>query len=116
MLWVMDIFDFELRWKYLNEKKKTENMNNKENKQQIIEKLQAENQSLEQKLQNYPDTSADARKLELINALHKYNEVKDSAQIIIGALANVDGLTIKRVHEKLQLPLEWYQIAVMCAE
>lgn len=37
--------------------------------------------------------------------MHEYNETKDAAQTIIGALANIKCVTFKNLHEQLQLPL-----------
>ena len=42
----------------------------------------------------------------LLNELHRYNEIKDSAQIIIGSLANVQGFTVAKLHSDLGLDSE----------
>jgi uncharacterized protein YerC len=39
----------------------------------------------------------------LLNELHRYNEIKDSAQIVIGSLANVQGVTVAKLHSDLNL-------------
>lgn len=49
---------------------------------------------------------AEARKKEKIALLHEYNDVKDATQTIIGAVANIDQVTIKSLHLKYNLPLD----------
>ena len=41
-----------------------------------------------------------------INLLHLYNETKDAAQVVIGRLAELEGVTVKSLHEKYSLPLD----------
>lgn len=48
---------------------------------------------------------ARARKQQMA-LLHEYNEAKDAAQAIIGALANLDSVTIRCLHDKFNLPLD----------
>lgn len=43
-------------------------------------------------------------KSNLMQLMHEYNETKDATQIVIGALANVKCVTLKSLHEDLQLP------------
>ncbi|KAI0071022.1 Swi5-domain-containing protein [Panus rudis PR-1116 ss-1] len=38
-----------------------------------------------------------------IKLLHKYNEAKDAAQILIGRLASHRGVTIRQIHEEYGL-------------
>lgn len=45
-------------------------------------------------------------KNEKIDLLHKYNEIKDATQILIGAIANLENKTIREVHDDLKLPCE----------
>lgn len=45
-------------------------------------------------------------KTEIMELMHKYNETKDAAQILIGGVANVREVTIKSVHEELHLPFD----------
>lgn len=47
-----------------------------------------------------------AKKLERMNLLHRYNDVKDAAQIIIGVLANLDQTTVRDMHKKFNLPTD----------
>lgn len=39
-----------------------------------------------------------------MNLLHEYNEIKDAAQIILGAIARVEGFTLRELHERFELP------------
>jgi len=54
------------------------------------------------------DTEAALLKAEKnkIQLLHEYNDLKDSAQIVIGILAEKEGVTIKELHERYGLPLK----------
>ncbi|XP_075161845.1 uncharacterized protein LOC142234564 isoform X2 [Haematobia irritans] len=45
------------------------------------------------------------RKKEIMNLLHDFNDIKDATQIVIGALANINCMTIKELHLKYNLPL-----------
>lgn len=45
-------------------------------------------------------------KLNLRQLMHEYNEVKDAAQTVIGALANIQCVTLKSLHEEFELPLK----------
>lgn len=81
-------------------------MSNNKKKKAALQELQAKNLELKSTLNKYPKMSEDERKMQIRNLVHNYNEMKDAAQIFIGALANIDGLTIRRVHENLLLPLE----------
>lgn len=40
-----------------------------------------------------------------INLLHRYNDIKDVAQIVMGRLAELEGVTVKSLHEKYGAPL-----------
>lgn len=35
-----------------------------------------------------------------ISNLHQYNEIKDAAQLVMGRLAELEGVTVKEIHEK----------------
>lgn len=73
-----------------------------------LSKLQAKRDRLRKELAKYQSTqtSDEQRKIEIMELLHRYNEIKDGTQIIIGALANIDNITIKSVHEKFNLPMD----------
>lgn len=45
-------------------------------------------------------------KSNLRRLMHEYNEIKDAAQMAIGALANVKCVTLKSLHEEFELPLK----------
>ena len=40
-----------------------------------------------------------------IDLLHRYNDIKDVAQIVMGRLAELEGVTVKVLHQKYDLPL-----------
>lgn len=41
-----------------------------------------------------------------IDQLHKYNDIKDMAQIVMGRLAEINGLSLKEIHSKYGAPSE----------
>ncbi|XP_037890123.1 DNA repair protein SWI5 homolog [Glossina fuscipes] len=47
----------------------------------------------------------EARKQDIINLLHEYNEIKDVCQNVLGVLANLEQRTIKQMHLLHGLPL-----------
>lgn len=40
-----------------------------------------------------------------IDLLHRYNDVKDAAQMVMGRLAELEGVTVKSLHGKYDAPL-----------
>lgn len=38
-----------------------------------------------------------------IENLHRYNEIKDAAQLVMGRLAELEGVTVKEMHEKYEI-------------
>ena len=40
-----------------------------------------------------------------IDLLHRYNDIKDIAQMVLGRLAELEGVTVKSLHEKYDAPL-----------
>lgn len=60
---------------------------------------------------NEVDNECDIRskenmKKEYLKLLNSYNEIKDATQTILSAIANIEGLTLKKIHEKFELPLK----------
>lgn len=60
---------------------------------------------LEIKLNAIPWKSPHERTQEKLKLLHKYNAVKDAAQVIVGDVANITGNTISAQHEAFNLPI-----------
>lgn len=75
-----------------------------EQKAKNLSDLMAEHRELSKKLDKIP--SEKEMKIKKMELIHKYNDIKDAAQTVIGAVANVRVTTIKSVHEELNLPLE----------
>lgn len=42
----------------------------------------------------------------IIEELHVYNETKDTAQIVLGKLAHIHGITIKEMHKKYDIDID----------
>lgn len=40
---------------------------------------------------------------EIMKALHKYNNIKDAAQIVLGRLAVIEGVTVAEIHRNYNL-------------
>lgn len=66
--------------------------------------LQRERIRLAKLVANIP--SEREMKSNLRQLMHDYNEIKDAAQAVIGALANVKCVTLKSLHEEFELPLK----------
>lgn len=73
-----------------------------------LDQLKSELSKIDEIWKQIPATShdEDANKLEIMNLLHRYNDVKDAAQKIIGALANFDQTTVRDMHKKFNLPTD----------
>lgn len=39
-----------------------------------------------------------------MDTLHEYNDIKDAAQVILGAIATIQGVTIASLHKQFDLP------------
>ncbi|KDN37208.1 Swi5-domain-containing protein [Tilletiaria anomala UBC 951] len=72
-------------------------------KEVAVEALQAQAEQLEEQL-----GGRDAEQIvkEHIRLLHEYNEVKDATQILLGRLAHIEGVTIKAMHQRYDLPMD----------
>lgn len=73
-----------------------------EAKDKNLADLESERDELLKKVATIP--SEKQMKTELMELTHRYNDVKDAAQEIIGALAHIKGVTYKSIHEELNLP------------
>lgn len=38
--------------------------------------------------------------------MHQYNDIKDATQVVLGKLSNLEGVTLKEMHLKYNLPLD----------
>lgn len=64
-------------------------------------------QDLDQQIATIMQSNTNNDRLqEKLTLLHKYNAVKDAAQVIIGDVANITGNTISAQHEAFNLPLK----------
>ena len=41
----------------------------------------------------------------IMMALHEYNDIKDATQVVLGYLADLQGVTVKELHQKFGLPI-----------
>lgn len=79
-------------------------MAEKQNDMELRGKLLAERDNLRKQIETIPMTEK-ARKSELMDLMHTYNDVKDATQTIIGGLAEIQGVTFKSIHKELNLPM-----------
>lgn len=69
-----------------------------------------ENTDLERRVQilneQFNGHSKENIQRETMDLMHKYNEIKDATQVVLGAIANIEGVTVKELHYQFQLPLK----------
>lgn len=73
-------------------------------KQDCSEKLLADRGKLLDKVSRIPKRSE--MKSEIQDLMHKYNDMKDATQTVIGALCHVSTETFKKVHKDINLPID----------
>lgn len=73
-----------------------------EKKDAEIEQLERQREELSKLIANIP--SEKEMKLDIMDLTHKYNEVKDATQTVIGAVAHIKGVTFKSLHEEFEVP------------
>lgn len=71
-----------------------------------FEKLLKEQLAMEEMLRRLEDVDENTRKLKRMELLHKYNDIKDATQVIISRLANLEQVTVAKIHKRYNLPLE----------
>lgn len=76
------------------------------NRKKEMEQLIRIQKNLDKCLENLPKKDNEFRTQERMQLLHRYNDVKDATQIMVGALANLENNTVAKMHDKLQLPLD----------
>lgn len=59
--------------------------------------------TIRQKLHSLP--TAEQTRHETIDLLHRYNQVKDATQAVVGVVADYKQCTVAAVHRDLDLPL-----------
>lgn len=64
-----------------------------------LEKLTKELKEVNEELAPLEEKYTDEDVQDYIDALHEYNEVKDAAQMLMGKLAELQGVTVKKIHE-----------------
>ncbi|KAF9225252.1 hypothetical protein BS17DRAFT_730547 [Gyrodon lividus] len=69
--------------------------------QEHVTKLQVEVDALQNRLG--PNGNAEEIVSNHIKLLHRYNEAKDAAQILIGRLAALKETTIRQIHQDMDL-------------
>lgn len=69
-----------------------------------FEQLQADVAEISKKIASIP--SEKQMQTQIMEMMHKYNEIKDAAQTVIGALAHLKGVTFKSLHEELKVPFD----------
>lgn len=67
-----------------------------------FERLESQKKDLLKMVADIP--SEQQMKIDIRSFTHKYNEVKDATQTVIGALAHIKGVTYKSLHTELNVP------------
>ena len=71
-----------------------------------VEDLRLKEALLDQEIAELQSESLSIEELDRqIDLLHKYNDIKDVAQIVMGRLAELENVTVKSLHEKYGAPL-----------
>lgn len=71
-----------------------------------IEDLLEKESKLDQEIVQLQQEGLSVEELDLqIDLLHRYNDIKDIAQIVMGRLAELEGVTVKSLHQKYNAPL-----------
>ncbi|XP_064617069.1 DNA repair protein SWI5 homolog [Liolophura sinensis] len=75
-----------------------------ESLKETIKLLKAENKSLEEQIKQLQSEGYDESELSVhIDKLHQYNDIKDTGQMVLGRLANVEGVTTRTLYQKYGL-------------
>lgn len=61
-----------------------------------LEKLKEVEEKLDKVLEQNKETS----ERDYLQLLHEYNDVKDAAQVVMGALADLEGTTVSEIHNR----------------
>uniref|UniRef100_T1IY55 DNA repair protein SWI5 homolog n=1 Tax=Strigamia maritima TaxID=126957 RepID=T1IY55_STRMM len=73
----------------------------KDQMQREIQELMEKVKALDNEIAELEEEGCKEEELEVhIDKLHRYNEIKDVAQMVMGRIAVLDGVTTKDVHEK----------------
>lgn len=63
-----------------------------------LEKLKEVEEKVDVILEKNKETSEVTR--DYLQLLHEYNDVKDAAQVVMGALADLEGTTVSEIHTR----------------
>ena len=72
-----------------------------------FENAPSEEQALRQEIFKLELEGFNDKKIkEYMDLLHQYNEIKDTCQIVLGKIAEMEAITLSAVHKKFNLPLK----------
>ncbi|XP_026462992.1 DNA repair protein SWI5 homolog [Ctenocephalides felis] len=77
--------------------------------QDQFDNLKKEEAEIDQKILEFQNKQKNGQfvdKQTYMKLLHEYNDLKDAAQTMIGALANIKGVTVAAVHNQYNLPTD----------
>lgn len=75
------------------------------NKTSEHQQLVIEARELDQKIKKF-NLSEEERKRENCELLHTYNDTKDSAQLLLGRLAELEGVSIAALYKQLDIKIK----------
>lgn len=78
----------------------------KEDLLNLYQSLKEKEENIDQEIASLTSEGATTELEPLMQALHAYNEMKDITQTVIGYLASAEQVTVKKLHERYNLPLD----------
>jgi DNA repair protein Swi5/Sae3 len=73
---------------------------------QILQRKQEELKELQERYREIRSDSIDDFVQDRIKKLHEYNEVKDIGQMLLGIIAEREGVTIKDLYKRFELDVD----------
>lgn len=74
-------------------------------REEQLEALKSKEKELDREIAELLAKGIDADLQPQMQALHRYNEMKDSTQMVLGYLADVEQTTVTELHKRFDLPL-----------
>lgn len=72
----------------------------------LYQQLQERENWLDKEIENLINQGVSTDLKPQMEALHRYNEIKDAAQLVLGYLADIEQKTIAELHLLFNLPLD----------
>ncbi|XP_063900213.1 DNA repair protein SWI5 homolog [Zophobas morio] len=76
------------------------------NLEEDIKIIENELEELDEKINALKSEYDDSELSEYITLLHQYNEIKDVGQLLLGTIAEIKGVTTKKIYEEYDLEVD----------